>query len=71
MAEFPQLDESMKKLDITPEACCGFYLMTEPNGDNCLQERSRCAKAFREPEFVKLFKDYLDEISDPKNLKVV
>lgn len=31
------------------------------------QEEERFAKAFKDPEFCKLFADYADEISDPKN----
>ena len=31
------------------------------------QERERLTSCFKEPEFLKLFKEYADEVSDPKN----
>jgi len=34
------------------------------------QEKSRLEQCFKDPEFVKLFEDYMQEISDPKLMEV-
>lgn len=32
----------------------------------CTQEADKFAKAFKDPEFIKLFEEYAKEVSDPK-----
>ena len=66
------LDKSLKDLNLSnevhetsscPQIRCGD---TETLVSPCTQEADKFAKAFKDPEFIKLFEEYAKEVSDPK-----
>jgi hypothetical protein len=65
-AQKKSMAESKKSLDFTPGIANRRYI-----GNSAMQfsseESEKFKKAFDDPEFRKLFADYLDEMQDPKN----
>ena len=68
------LDKTLKDLNLTNEVIiCGYTCIYTDypfsfNTYFCgpMQETEKFSKAFKDPEFIKLFEEYAKEVSDPK-----
>lgn len=71
--EQAKVNSALKDLNLTPEVrVCGVAVRAQAERRTgrapipaCLQETSKFSKAFKDPEFIKMFAEYAKEVSDP------